>query len=190
MMILVATGFHKSAIIMLPLYFFLNESKIKKKWLALLVAGTSVLVFTPVLNIVLGFAFRFFPQYEVYVNFGQSSGLRTALISGVLFLIVIFNINKLEGRAMIYGKLALIAVAISMIAVKIVMIARVGMYFDIFLIVALPQILANMNLKVNREIVFCIIIAIYAMRYLSFFINPLWSPYYSNYQTIFGGLPF
>lgn len=190
LMILTATGFHKSAIIILPLYLFLNDSKIKKKWLAILVAGVAVLVFTPVLDIMLRFAFRFFPQYEVYYKFGQPSGLRTALISGVLFLVVIFNINKLEGRAMIYGKLALIAVSISMFAVRVVMIARVGMYFDIFLIVALPSILEKMNLKVNREIVFCMILAIYGMRYLSFFLSPEWSPYYGNYQTVFGALPF
>lgn len=190
LMILVAAGFHKSAIIILPLYLFLNESKINRKWLVLLVAGTAVLAYTPVLDIVLGFTFQFFPQYATYVNLGQPSGLRTALISGVLFLIVIININKLEGRAMVYGKIALLAGAISMIAVRIVMLARIGMYFEIFLIVALPQILDTMNLKVNRQIVFCIIIAIYAMRYVSFFLSPEWSPYYGNYQTIFGALPF
>lgn len=190
LMILVATGFHKSAIIILPLYFFLTASKIKTRWLVMLIGGVFALVFTPALDIILRFAFRIFPQYEVYYKFGQSSGLRTALISGVLFLIVICNINRLEGRAMVYGKLALIAVSISMFAVRVVMIARVGMYFDIFLIVALPSILEKMNLKVNREIVFCMILAIYGMRYLSFFLSPEWSPYYGNYQTVFGALPF
>ncbi len=190
LMILVATGFHRSAIIMLPIYFFLTESKIKRRWLVALVAGTAVLVFTPILNIVLGYAFQIFPRYASYVDLGQPSGLRTAFISFVLFLIVIFNINKLEGRAMVYGKLALLAGAVSLIAVKIVMIARIGMYFEIFLVVAFPHILSSMKLKVNQQIVFWIIITIYAMRYVSFFLNPEWSPYYGNYQTIFGALPF
>lgn len=190
LLILIAAGFHKSAIIILPLYFFLTESKIKPKYLMALLAGTAVLVFTPILNIVLGFALRIFPQYAVYVNLGQSSGLRTALISFVLFLIVIVNVNKLEGRAMVYGKLALLAGVVSMIAVKLVMIARIGMYFDIFLVVAFPRILSSMKLKVNQQIVFWIIIAIYFMRYISFFISPEWSPYYGQYQTVFGALPF
>lgn len=183
--ILIAVGFHKSAMILLPVYFILNDSKIKKKWIVLTYALIGLLIGTPLFEILLYRILEYFPiHYTYYFEQGFQNSLRATLISSFFFFLVILNINKLKGKEMIYGKLSLIATIISLLAIKTSMITRVGMYFDIFLIITIPQIFSKIEVKAYRQILFIIMILIYLLRYFSFFNNPIWTDAYSTYTTI------
>jgi len=183
--IIIAMGFHKSAMVLLPVYFILNDSKIKKKWSVLIYGLLAVLIGTPLFETILYRVLEYFPRYYTYYfKQGLQNSLRATLISSLFFFFVIFNINKLEGKEIIYGKLSLIATIISLLAIRASMITRIGMYFDIFLILTIPQIFSRIRGKANRQILFIIMISIYLLRYVSFFNNPIWIEAYSVYRTI------
>lgn len=182
--IIIAAGFHQSALILLPVYFLLNESKLNKKRIILTFGFIVILLITPLFEIILNKALEYFPSYYYYVEQDAQNSLRATLISSFFFFLIIFNINKLEGKEIIYGKLSLFATVISILSIKLSMLTRVGMYFDIFLIIGIPLILSRLKNKVSKQILFIIIIAIYLLKYFAFFENPLWSGGYGTYRTI------
>lgn len=184
--ILIATGFHASAVILLPFYFILTESKINKKYIIIIYALLALLLLTPLFEIITNKILEYLPNhYLYYFKQGAQNSIRSMLISSFFFFLIIFNINKLHGKEIIYGKLSLIATTISLLAVKLSMISRVGMYFDIFLIITIPQIFVKINKKINKQFIFLIMITIYILRYYSFFANPLLEKFI-NYKTILG----
>lgn len=183
--IFIAVGFHSSAVVLFPLYFVLNDSKIKKKWIVLITALTVILIGTPLFEVILSKVLVYLPlNYTAYFEQGLTNSLRATLISSVYFVFVIFNINKLEGKEIIYGKLSLIYTIISLLTIKLSMLGRVGMYFEIFLIVTIVQIISRIKVKAYKQIAFIIIILIYLLRYYSFFTNPMWTEHYRIYKTI------
>lgn len=184
--VLIATGFHKSAIVLLPVYFLLNESRVNRKTYVLIYVFLGFLLGTSLLETILNEALYYFPSYLSFIEQGLHNSLRSLLISSFFFFLVTFNINKLQGKEIIYGKIALIATIISLLTFKLSMISRIGMYFNIYLIIAIPLIFSRLKFKANAQILFVIMITIYLLRYVSFFSNPLWIPYYSTYRTIFG----
>jgi hypothetical protein len=186
LLVLIASGFHQSALILLPAYFFLNEKKISKKMMIIICSFLAVLLATPLFDIIINKALVYFPKYAMYLEWGLKNSIRSALLSSFFFLLILFNINKLEGKEIIYGKLALIGVLISILSVKLNMLGRIEMYFGIFLIIAIPTIFSKFkpNLKplAPKQLLFLIVITIYLLRYVSFIMNN--SAGYGLYHTI------
>lgn len=182
--ILLASEMHLSAIILLPLYFILNEKSFNKKHIFIIITILGALLFTPLFDIIVNKSLEYLPNnYSYYYNQGLQNSLRATIISSFYLFLVLFNLDKLEGKEIIYGKLSLISTLISILAIKVSMITRIGMYFDIFLIITIPQIFNHIDKKTNRQILFLILIGIYLLRYYSFFTNSLWESF-RHYQTI------
>lgn len=179
--VLIATGFHQSALILLPVYFFLNRKKISKFSFFMIYGLLITLLFTPLLDYLMFESLKYFPRYERYVSMGIQNNLRSTILTGFFFLLVSLNINKLEGKEIVFGKLALISTFISMLAVKMNMIGRIAMYFDVFIIIAIPLIIARLKLKLSKQLVILFVVGIYLMRYVSFFNNNVG---YDAYRTI------
>ncbi|MGK0713940.1 EpsG family protein [Aerococcus urinaeequi] len=183
--ILFATGMHSSAIMLLPLYFILTEKPFNRKYLFMTIATLGLLLFTPLFDMIANKSLEYLPHYEHYYNQGLENSLRATIISSFYLFLVAFNLSKLQGKEIIYGKLALISTILSILAIKVAMITRIGMYFNIFLIVAIPHIFSRIEKKIYRQILFIVLIGIYLLRYYSFFTNPLWESF-REYQTILG----
>jgi hypothetical protein len=179
--ILIASGFHNSAVMLFPLYFFLNDKKLNKVWLMVFCGFLISLITTPVFDIIIHKLLFYFPGYGLYVEQGFTNSIRSTILSSILFVMVLFNINKLEGKEIIYGKLALISTVIAILNIKISMLSRVGMYFDIFLIVAIPLILLRLKTNASKQILCLTVLTIYGLRYLSFFD---WNQVNYIYRTI------
>lgn len=185
-LMLAAIGMHSSAVILLPLYFLLTEKSFNKKWVFSTFTLLIILIVTPLLDVIASKLLDYLPRhYSYYYEQGAQNSIRATLISSVYFLFVAANIGKLKGKEIIYGKLSLIATFISIIAIKVSMVTRIGMYFDIFLIISIPQIFNRIERKLYRQILFVILISIYLLRYYSFFTNPLWESFI-EYKTILG----
>lgn len=188
--ILLAMGMHSSAIILLPMYFFLTEKPFNKKFLFGTLVICALLLFSPLFDIIANKLLDFFPpHYRLYYNAsfteGLKNSLRATIISSFYLVLVLFNLGKLKGKEIIYGKLSLIATIISVLAIKVAMITRIGMYFDLFLIITIPHIFSRIEKKIYRQILFIVLIGIYLLRYYSFFTTPLWESF-REYQTILG----
>lgn len=196
---------HKSAIIMLPLYFILNDRQIKKSELVIWTAVILVLIsFGGIVGKLLDYVVRIFDDsnYVEYFSSGKTNSLRSVLLSSIFYVYVIINIRKLSGVNLAYAKLYLIGISLSLVAYRASMLTRPEMYFDIFSVVVLPNML-----KINREIersqaislnksypaglflsnyvLPTLMITVYLLRYYSFFTNPLWVAF-TTYHTIIG----
>lgn len=183
--ILLATGMHSSAIILFPMYFFLTEKPFNKKYLLITMVGLGLLLFTPLFDMIAVKLLEYFPRYRHYYTTGLQNSLRATIISSFYLFLIVFNLSKLKGKEIIYGKLSLISTILSVLAIKVSMITRVGMYFDLFLIITIPQIFNRIEKKIFRQILFIVLIGIYLLRYYSFFTTPLWESF-REYQTILG----
>lgn len=187
-LILIAAGFHKSALILLPVPFFLNDRKFRLRHFCLIFFSLFSLLFTPLFeNLLLSF-FNWFPQFRVYSHYVEQemgNSVRATMLTFLFFLFVLLNINSLRGREIILAKLSLIAYYISTIAYKVSMVNRIGMYFQIFSIVVLPMIFLRNRNSIICKIASSVLLLIYLLRYFSFFNNPIWQGAYHQYKSVF-----
>jgi hypothetical protein len=184
--VLLASGMHSSAIILLPIYFILTDKPFNKKYQIIVIIVLGIFLTTPLFDLIANQVLDYLPShYQYYYNQGIQNTLRATLISSFFLFLVLFNIHKLKGKEIIYGKLSLIATMVSILAFRVSMMTRIGMFFDLFLIITIPQIFCRIEKKIYRQILFIILIGIYFLRYYSFFTNPLWESF-REYQTILG----
>ncbi|WP_214798859.1 EpsG family protein [Exiguobacterium sp. s50] len=183
-LVIIAIGMHASAIVLLPLYFLLTDKPFKTKDSLFTIIIVGILLFTSFFDQAVSELLKYFPShYEYYFNERTQNSLRATLLSSVFFLMILLNLKKLKGKEIIYGKLSLIATIMSILAFKISMMNRFGMYFDIFLIITLPHIFTVIKNRYAKIALFMLIITIYLLRYYSFFSNPLWESF-KDYKTI------
>jgi len=186
-LIILASGMHTSAILLLPVYFFLNQKKVNRGFKISLVLFIVAMLTTPLYRIIINIGLNYFPQYEGHFTpeQGLTFGLGAIINTLFFFLLILLNINKLEGKEIVYGKLYLIATTFTFIARVSPMITRVGMYFDTFIIIALPLVFSKMKKGYLRNITFACMMLIYVARLRTFFTNPMWWSFW-EYRTIFG----
>lgn len=179
--------FHKSSLLVLPFVFILNKKKNKKLWVDSLLIVTIILLITPLFNVVIDFMLPYFPSHyeSAYLSENLGNSLISVIMSFVIYFIILINYKKLEGNEIILGKLSLIGASISVLTYKIAMLSRFQSYFDVFFIVLFPLIIEKQNTKFKKILIITLVIGIYALRYYSFFTNPLWIEGYSKYRTIF-----
>lgn len=182
--VFLAIGMHESAIILLPIYFILTEKPLNKKYVLLTTIFVLTLIFTPLFDLIMNIVLEYMPKnYRYYYEKGLQNSVRATLISSFFFFLLVFNFDKLKGKEIIYGKLSLISTIISLLAYKVSMLTRIGMYFDIFMIITIPTVFIKMDKGLKRNLLILIMLTIYLLRYYSFFTNPLWESFV-KYQTI------
>lgn len=184
--VFLASSMHPSAILLLPCYLFINNKHFSIKHLFITILALCVMLFTPIFDITTKELLTYLPKHyeNYYIQELQNSVLST-IISMIFVVFIGFNLRKLEGNEVIFGKLSLFASVISVLAYNVSMITRIGMYFDLFLIITIPQILSRFSNKSYKICALIILIMMYSMRYYSFFSNPMWESYWS-YKTILG----
>ena len=198
LLVLTATLFHTSAIILLPLYFVANESKLNRTQFVILLVVVALFLFdSTLLKSTVAKALELFDNrnYDLYFRGESGNSLRATALSAVYFLYTLINLRKLSGATLMYAKLYLIGTILALFAYHFSMLTRVQMYFDLFSVVALPGIIkcnkegayGNLSRGINVYMFPILLGVIYVLRYYSFFMNPLWSSFVT-YQTIWGAL--
>lgn len=197
-LILCATLFHTSAIVLLPFYFVANDRKVSVKLVVIFTCLFLALFFSaPLLDNVAQFVLDIFDnkQYDYYYDQGATNSVRATILSSFYLVYILINLPRLEGATLMCSKLYLLGCFFSVLAFRLSMLTRLQMYFDIFSLVSLPMILLE-NIKLNEKSVYTLLnkyilpalmFIVYFLRYYSFFTNPLWEPFY-NYETIVGNL--
>lgn len=207
-LIMITAGalFHKSAVLLLPVWFVLNEKPVRRRTMFAVVLMLFVLlIFVDVNGVVLSVAKQFDDvNYVYYASSGRGNSLRATLLTAIIFLYVLGNLPNLQGRTLVYGKLYLVGLTLGILAIHVSMLTRIQMYFDIFAIVTLPAIY-KMNREsgpvlvrpkhvfgtlwdlCNKYFLPILIFTVYVLRYYSFFTNPMWQSFYT-YRTIFSVL--
>lgn len=204
----VLTGalFHKSAVILLPVYFILQPKQFKRRYVLLVVGVMAVLLWFTNLNEIALWGANLFDDknYATYAENGLQNSLRATLLTGISFVYVLMNMEKLESRNLVYAKLSLIGYALGILAFRMSMFTRIQMYFDIFTIVTIPTIMETVNAEgkiyvnfanrqetvwkcINKYVLPTLIVLVYFLRYYSFFTNSSWEAFFT-YRTIFSAM--
>ncbi len=195
LLIALATIFHTSAILLVPIYFIANNKKINiAQTVALIIVVAVVLLESAIVDSLVKVGLDFFDNANYWYHFteGTTNSLRATFLTGLYFVYVVINLKNLEGHKLICGKLYLIGLVLGMLAVHYSMFTRIQMYFDVFSVVAVPAIIEyhveNSGNKwekvINLWIFPIVLLLIYVLRYYSFFTNPMWERF-GTYHTIF-----
>ena len=203
LLIVIASLFHRSALILFPVYFVVSPKKLKPKTIAVIVLiVVFTLVFLDVEGIAVGVATLLGDGgYLHHVSGGLGNSLRATVLTSVYFVYLILNLAKSDGKMAAYTKVYLIAIICGILAYRVSAFTRIQMYFDVFSVVVLPHLFAeNTNRKIiagggesvqnvifsiiNKYVLPFLIMIIYVLRYYSFFTNPNWTSFH-NYHSLF-----
>ena len=204
--ILIGCLFHKSAIILLPVWFFANTKQVRKWLVCGILLAVFFFLFVADLDSLVLAAVQLFQDsnYIYYVTQGSQNSLRATLLTGISFVYVLGNLPRLKDRELVYGKLYLLGTALGVLAFRMSMLTRIQMFFDIFAVVAIPAIIRTDlergvirvdrdNLPgtlwniVNRFALPALVFVVYGLRYYAFFTNDSWAAFFT-YQTIFSAI--
>lgn len=197
--IFLAFLFHKSAIILLPMYFIMDEKPVKLIWIVfilIILFGLTLIgnTFFNMVNMVLTVMGN--KNYMALFNSNLQNSLRATMLTSIYLFYVSFSIPHLKGKALVYSKLYCLGLMLGILAYKVSFVTRLQMYFDVFSIISLPIILKENFLYYKKSLIGSLIfvygiplilLAIYLLRYYSFFMNPNWLSF-SNYHTILSTL--
>lgn len=184
LLVLIAFGFHSSAIFLLPIYFILTEKPVNIKRLTIISIVFSIFMFSNLFTIVIEYLLQFAPlNYSYYYEQDVSNSLLSTLSFVVLLGLIIWQSNKLEGKYIVFGKLGVLSTFLSIMSYNVTMVSRIGLYFDVYLIVLFPYIYSKMTNNFKKLIFVSIIVFVYSYRFISFFNDPIWESF-RNYESI------
>ena len=189
----IAVCFHTTAVVLLPFFIFgLYNLKIKKRTsICIFSLFIFLFVFSKSIEQNIGLIINiFFEKYSVY---NESSELGTGfglIFNAVLLLIILHSARPWD---YIKSKLAMIAIIGYLflpLGLVIMMLARVGMYFQPFTLAVFPIILSKSKSSLFRTSLIVSLIAMTMYLYTSFFKSEVWIDAFATYTTIFSSTQF
>lgn len=145
--ILVATSFHYTAIIMLPAYFLVNVKLNWKRMSALGVIAFIVYLFTEKIFLVMT---QLIPKYSPYgteegiAQYLNGQSWKSMVVSILVFVLMLFfhrQLEKKDVRNSVYLNISFLSVLISLFQTKVGVLDRFPYYFNIYMIFSLPLLL-------------------------------------------------
>lgn len=186
--ILLASLFHYSAIILLPLYLlvFFNR-KIGLLHIVIFISiFVSLFIFgsnlSPYVKLVIT---NFSEKYDAYQNPGVvSSGLGFFYYS-VLFIMTLYFERMQNREVALVFKIAIISFLMIPLPLIIDMTGRLLMYFTPATIIVYPFIRASLKKPISKIIFSIIIVVITLFQFFQFFYSETYHKYFIDYHTIF-----
>lgn len=163
--VLIASTIHSSALIMIPIYFLVNQNVISIKNIYVILGSVITFIFfTPVFTWVVN-NFERYSEYKDYLfNEGQGVNILRILVLLVPVIVMIIYIKRAK---IIYGReieiiinLCLIGSLFMIIAYKHMFIARFCIYFEFYYLLLLPR-LCNMFDKKSNRIITSVVMVMY-----------------------------
>lgn len=167
-LVLLASTFHITSIIMIPIYFIVIRKMDIREYIYGAIIGLILLVGFEKLLIL---ATDIFPRYEGYTEsvlftYGSTSGV---IIYGVIFLCILIykdRLIELDNRNSVYINFIFLSVLVGILTTKGVLFARIAGFFNIYAILIIPNILDLFNKKEKRLIYYSILCIGYLYCYL------------------------
>lgn len=184
----IASLFHLSALILLPVYFLgLLNRKISKVnrifiisiFISLILLGESL---SPFLKQFIG---KYFIKYEIYQEAGSfNTGLGFLYLFLMLILTLYFERLQKKEIALVF-KIAIFGFIMMPFNLIIELIGRLGLYFTPATIIVYPIILMNLKKPVSKIIYLTLLLTFITYKFFQFFYSDVYRDAYAVYQTIF-----
>lgn len=187
--ILIASLFHQSALLMLPLLLLgYANFKINKYGLLVFIAiYISTIYFQNFFSdkITLLTTTQF-DKYEYYIGSKSEINSGIGVITQFVFLMTILFSEKKQSRDnSILFKLSALGFVFIPLSFIVALIGRIGMYLNIITIAVYPLVLVNIKNKIYRY-TYTIILMIWTLYgFFEFFSSDVWKFSFNTYQTIF-----
>jgi len=188
LLILIGSLFHKSAILLLPIYFLITPRQWNKSILIVLIIFYLTIslfgyLFLPLLENIVRLLF---PQYhESYMTTIVGNPLNSGigfLFLSLIFLFIIWSHNKGSTSNIIISKLSIVGFVLYPVDIYFNMFSRIGMYFFPVLILSLPFAISLQRSRSLRFLIVSIFILYYAYQFYDFFQSPIWAEKFSQYK--------
>jgi hypothetical protein len=184
----IASLFHRSALILLPVFLLAYANWRINVLGVILIAAVFVSLFflneqiTPCVSHFIEVYFEDYKTYEGKSNLGSGLGLIYSF--GLLFLTLYFERFQERSLALIF-KLAVLSFMFIPLGFVIHLIGRVGWYFGATTIIVFPFILMSLQ-KYSFRVFFVIALLFMTLySFVIFFSSEGWSDYYSIYHSVF-----
>lgn len=174
--IFIGAGFHSSILILLPLYFVKNLNISKYKYLLLIVIGY-IFTYTKIAQTILNFVAYKIPMFSKYYNHSYIFNkdikiLSLGVLLNIIFVLILLNFSKGK-KYTIDVSYYLIGTIINILAISSFLFDRIGIYFFVFGISAIPQMIQSIDKKEINLIFFNIALIIAFIFFAeSLFLNP------------------
>ncbi|MFN3998118.1 EpsG family protein [Algoriphagus sp.] len=183
---------HSSILILMPLYFIVNQYILKDKLIYLFSIFFLLVLFADsgFKNNIIPYVDLYFNQYSHYLNDEWSEKIAETSISQSLFRIITFILilyaykvgNIIERRVAVFS---LFFILFSLLGSILFLVNRLSMFFVPFLIVSLPLALKNLrNFYLRNSLIFIILLYV-IKQYFTFFYSEIYGGSYYEYKTIF-----
>lgn len=166
--ILLASSFHITAIIMIPVYFIVQIKMDTKDFIYGAIIGIVCLnAFEKVLSILIDL----FPKYEQYndsVLFTYGS-IRGLVIYGIIFMVIYIYRDKLikaDIKNSVYINFIFISLLVSILTTRGVLFARIAGFFNIYAVILIPNLIDIFNKKERRLLYYSILCVGYLYCYM------------------------
>lgn len=186
--ILLATTFHSSAFILLPVYFIQYIPFRINKWSGGVLITLYILLFLigqqlrPLINLII---ISFHEGYLIYDDDGIINSGLGLVLNSFLFLLILINDKYYENKQSFLFKLAIVSCMIAPFGVIIMLIGRIQMYFSVILIVVYPLVYDSIKPKFLKMTFLAILVVFSLFAFFEFFKSPIWIDKFEKYQTIF-----
>ncbi len=184
--VILATTFHKTAIVFLVAYPLL-KMPLNKKNIFIMICGTlmGLLAFNKIFDLII----NVFPIYSYYEN-GKyiEGGIKLASIINTIVLLCIFLLGVIVQKEcskdltkdmQLMNKFIFISICISILSFKFNLLDRLSDYFSVFSIIFLPNIIKKIKQSNRRIIYIYSVISLFFIYYtIILHIRPEWNQIY------------
>lgn len=190
--VFIAMQFHTSAIVVLPVYFFVHGKPWNKKMLLILavtlLSVTFVSSFTNILESFLEAADYNGSSYMENMKSGAGSNLLHVAIAAVPAVIALIGKKDVEEKAPAYINvcinMSIVTACVFLVAsfTSGILMGRMPIYFQMYSFIALPWLLDNVFDKESAKTIKIACVFLYLLMYFLTYAN---SPYYSKFLNIY-----
>jgi hypothetical protein len=183
-----ASLFHSSALVLLPVYLLgvLDWTFNKKTAIFLFTVYLLSFVlsqsFLPMINILVSSFFVRYQEYEGVTEIGTGLGL---ILNSALFFLVLYYTDLQNNKASIFFKILIISYLFIPLSLDLSMLGRASMYFWPSMIVVFPMTLSNIKNPIFKTIVLGVIVTLTIYGFNEFFNSEIYGSSYKTYKTIF-----
>ena len=176
---------HLTAVMFLPLYFFIHKRLRRRTYLLIILL--LVILITPITNLVGNYLLS--TKYSMYLTNGAYNSLTSFNLSSILNLLCFLGYlfySKKTSKNNVYLNIHFIGLIISLFLLRIPLVLRLFMSFRYIEFLSVPNLIADLNVTKRKRILIITAVMIFYVVYL---INGV---YINNgndvlpYRTIFG----
>ncbi|MEO8416840.1 MAG: EpsG family protein [Ginsengibacter sp.] len=183
-----ASLFHQSALVLIPFYF-LGRLNLRLKWywqISLVGLFLSLFLFSnsisPFINRIISSNFS---QYELYDTSTQvGSGIGVLILSFFYCLVLYWEPYQDEKDSILF-KLSFISYFFIPLSLILVMLTRIGMYFQVANMAVFPLLYVSLNKSIWKNLNIFILILFTLYSFYVFFHSETYGESFGTYKTIF-----